>query len=404
MANIRVRPNGIIQYDLHIYGQRFRETSKLPATPNNLKKCKAVLKQINAQIALGTFSYRDFFPKSKKIAKFEALERQRNPEGRMPYFDSYAREWFQRQLPRWQDTYARTVEINLDKYLFPRFGNTIIDEITLVDLERFRQTLTEQTKANGTPALAPARINNIVGQLISVMGRAADELQFRYPFTRYKPLRQDPADSKPLTIEEVKCFLTHVTPEWHDYYVVRFFTGMRSCEVHGLQLENIDFDHKLIRIRHNWVKDKLTVVKTRKSRRDLRMTEPVYQALTRIIDAKTAANISVGSNHERYREFVFTTPIGTPLSTHYVSRNLWYPTLKRAGLAKRRPYETRHTAAVLHIAAHENPAYISQMLGHSSTKLLFDVYAPYVANATGRDGNAFTELMSKQQVVRQAAP
>jgi integrase len=91
--------------------------------------------------------------------------------------------------------------------------------------------------------------------------------------------------------------------------------------------------------------------------------------------------------------FVFTTPKGKPIDTHYISQKRWYPTLKKAGLKRRRPYETRHTAAVLHIAAHENPLYISQMLGHSDTRLLFDVYAPYVANASRRDGSAFSKMM-----------
>ena len=66
---------------------------------------------------------------------------------------------------------------------------------------------------------------------------------------------------------------------------------------------------------------------------------------------------------------------------------------KKAGLKPRRAYETRHTAAVLHIAAHENPIYISHKLGHSDTKLLFEVYAPYVANASRQDGNAFNDMM-----------
>lgn len=96
-------------------------------------------------------------------------------------------------------------------------------------------------------------------------------------------------------------------------------------------------------------------------------------------------------------EFVFTHE-GSPLDTHFVSKKLWYPTLKKAGLVRRRPYETRHTAAVLHIAAHENPLYISHMLGHSDTRLLFEVYAPYVANASRQDGFAFSEMMVERGI------
>lgn len=48
MAHIRIRPNGRIQFDLHLYGCRFREGTKLMATPKNLTQAKATLKQMNA--------------------------------------------------------------------------------------------------------------------------------------------------------------------------------------------------------------------------------------------------------------------------------------------------------------------------------------------------------------------
>lgn len=48
---------------------------------------------------------------------------------------------------------------------------------------------------------------------------------------------------------------------------------------------------------------------------------------------------------------------------------------------------------ILHIVAHENPLYTfrnkRQMLGHCDTRLLFDVYVPYVTNASRTDGKAF---------------
>ncbi|MDV5037643.1 hypothetical protein R2R67_24080, partial [Vibrio diabolicus] len=117
--------------------------------------------------------------------------------------------------------------------------------------------------------------------------------------------------------------------------------------------------------------------------------------------------ITLTSEVQKVRTQYATSPLNTgiymifpwdPLDTHYVSKKLWYPTLKKANLARRRPYETRHTAAVLHIAAHENPLYISHMLGHSNTKLLFEVYAPYIANASRQDGCAFDALMKESLI------
>jgi integrase len=117
------------------------------------------------------------------------------------------------------------------------------------------------------------------------------------------------------------------------------------------------------------------------------MNEPIYQALQRVIARKTDDS-----------PFVFVNPKGRPLDTRYVSINLWNPTLEKAGLSYRRPYETRHTAAVLHIAAHENPMYVSNMLGHSNTKMLFDIYAPYVVNAARNDGSAFLTMMMQRGI------
>lgn len=383
MANYRIRPNGIIQYDLHVFGVRFRESSKMPATPKNIKIAKATVKQMNAELELNTFEYRDFFPDSKKVDKFETLRREKYPDLLYPYFDDYTNEWLERQEHRWSRSYYRSISSDIQRYLLPFFGNTLINEITLKQVDKFRESLSKKTNKNGNSLLLNARINALIGPMISIISLASEELSFEYPFRRYKRLRETAAESSPLTKAQLKLFMENVDPNWYDYYLVRFYTGMRSCEIHGLQVKHLIFEHKLIKIRQNWVQGQFSDVKTPKSRRDIKMSEPVYQALKRVIASK---------NHQD--DIVFTDPKDRPLSCHYVARKIWYPTLKKAGLDKRRPYETRHTAAVLHMAALENPVYISRMLGHSNTKMLFDIYAPYVVNATGTDGSAFTRLMA----------
>ncbi|WP_276606771.1 tyrosine-type recombinase/integrase [Vibrio breoganii] len=151
-----------------------------------------------------------------------------------------------------------------------------------------------------------------------------------------------------------------------------------------MRWEDVDFGHRIIRIRHNYVNGELGMVKTPKSKRNLKMCDTLLAVFSRL-----------KPEHCQPTEFVFTNARGTPLDTHWVSKRVWYPILKKAGLSKTHAYETRHTAAVLHIAAHENPAYISQMLGHNNMRLLFDIYATYVANASGSDGHAFEQMMGK---------
>ncbi len=337
---------------------------------------------MNAEIALGTFQYRDYFPESKKVTLFEQLQRDKYPDHLYPFFNDFAQQWYDRQKGNWKPSYQRTVKNTLDRYLIPHFGNTLVSEVTLAQVEYFRQSLQAARKPNGAPTLTNKRINGILWPLIAIISLAAEEHHFPYPFRRYRSLKEEKANSQPLTLEEVKQFLESCDPQWQDYFLLRFWTGMRSCEVHGLYWDHIDFKHRLIRVRQNYVNGEICDVKTPKSRRELVMCDTLYAALQRQWQQRDPSS-----------PFVFSGKNGRGLDTHYISTRVWHPTLKKAGLAPRRAYETRHTAAVLHIAAHENPLYISHMLGHSDTKLLFDVYAPYVANASRQDGRAFSTMM-----------
>lgn len=67
------------------------------------------------------------------------------------------------------------------------------------------------------------------------------------------------------------------------------------------------------------------------------------------------------------------------------------------GLKYRRPYETRHTAATLWLAAGEAPEWIARQMGHSNTKMLFEIYSRFVPNLTRQDGSAFERLLSSVQ-------
>lgn len=96
--------------------------------------------------------------------------------------------------------------------------------------------------------------------------------------------------------------------------------------------------------------------------------------------------------------FVFTNSKGLPLNYQVVSRSVWYPTLKRAGLKARNPYQTRHTYATLLLAVGESPEWIANQMGHTTTTMLFRVYSRYVPNLMRRDGTAFEALLHAEEL------
>jgi integrase len=92
--------------------------------------------------------------------------------------------------------------------------------------------------------------------------------------------------------------------------------------------------------------------------------------------------------------FVFCNRDGNPLEHKNVTNRVWYPLLRHLGLKERRPYQCRHTAATLWLAAGESPQWIAMQLGHTTTEMLFRVYARFVPNLTRKDGSAFERLLT----------
>lgn len=85
------------------------------------------------------------------------------------------------------------------------------------------------------------RINNIMVIFRMVMNEAVEEFKIDRRFLNIKPLKIIKQTILPLALEEVITFLKHVPAKYHDYYIVRFFTGMRTAEIDGLQGKFVDF-------------------------------------------------------------------------------------------------------------------------------------------------------------------
>ena len=214
-----------------------------------------------------------------------------------------------------------------------------------------------------------------------ILTEAADRYDFTSPYRNIKPLKKDKKDIEPFTLEEVNLMISTVREDFKNYYVVRFFTGMRSGEVNGLKWRYVDFERRLILVRECWSKGELTYTKNDGSQREIQISQPVFDALKLQYEAT------------KNNEFVFTTNIGTPLGDN-VTKRVWHPLLKHLNLRARSPYQTRHTSATLWLASGENPEWIARQMGHANTEMLFRVYSRYVPNLTRQDGSAFERLIN----------
>ncbi|MDZ7789173.1 MAG: site-specific integrase [Xanthomonadales bacterium] len=188
-----------------------------------------------------------------------------------PGFREFAETWYQECLPQWRPLHQESVRGVLDKYLLPHFGHWIVGEIRRANILSFRSDLSRMPGRRGNP-LGNNRINKIMTFLRQILNEAAVRYELSPAFQGIKPLKVPKADVHPFSLEEVNRIISACRPDFRNYFIVRFFTGMRTGEIHGLRWKNVDLDRGLILIRETLVNGEISQgAKTYDSCRDIPM-------------------------------------------------------------------------------------------------------------------------------------
>ena len=395
MASIR-ELNGKLFFDFRFKGERCREYTAMEDNKPNRTRMEKILKKIEDEITSGTFNYRSYFPGSKLASKFDDNPVPKRTVGQYvqsahaapiqaintPTFKEFSEQWFNEFSIGWRRTYISTVRQILDSRLIPEYADIQVSNIRREDILSFRSILAKDPGRKQDSTLSPRRINAIVLVLKQVLNEAADRYNFNTQVDRIKPLKLKKTDITPFSLDEVQKIISTVRPDFKNYFTVRFFTGLRTGEIDGLKWKYVDFEKRLINIRETFTAGEEDYTKNDTSQRDIQMSQPVYNALK--------------TQHEathKLSKFVFCNRDGKPIGLHNFCKRVWYPLLRYLELEARAPYQSRHTAATLWLAAGEAPEWIARQLGHANTEMLFTVYSRFVPNLTRKDGSAFERLL-----------
>ena len=392
MGSVRVHARGTLFLDFRHQGRRCREYTALPDSAVNRQRLQKTLLRIEQQIKEGTFDYAATFPASANLmapaqltSSAAAVAPTVAPGARhhTPLFRVFIEQWIIEHSVEWRRSHLRTLRSTVNGHLLPRFGDVPVGGIKREDVLSFRTQLAALPGRKPDSRLSPKRINSVMAILRQILNEAAERHGFASPVATLKPLKVRRTDVRPFSLAEVQLLLSTVRPDYRDYLTVRCFTGMRSGEVDGLQWKYVDFERRLILIRETRVLGEDEYTKTDGSQREIQMSNVVYDALKR--QEKASRPLS---------KYVFCNREGNPIDNKNFVNRVWAPLLRNLGLEIRRPYQMRHTAATLWLAAGENPEWIARQLGHANTEMLFKVYSRYVPNLTRQDGSAMERLLA----------
>lgn len=400
VAKVRARPEtGKLYFDFFYRGVRCREQTDLTDTPSNRKTVEKVMKRIDADIRAGNFNYAAYFPNSPHANALgshplsdanTSLPATTTPAPAAaslpaPDFGQFSEQWLSENEVRWRRN-TRTLRKDMVRvHLMPVFADRMVSAISRADLLEFRAALAKKPGAKAKSTLSPKTINEVMSVLIAILGEAADRYGFTNPGNRIKRLKVPRQDVQPFTLDEALRIVATCRDDFRSYFIVRFFTGMRSGEVHGLKWRFVDFERRQILVRESFTHGEQDGVKTDGSLREVDMSQQVYDAL------KAQKSLSF-----HLSDYVFCSRNGNPIDLKNFVDRVWNPLLQHLTIERRRPYQMRHTAATLWLAAGENPEWISRQLGHSTSEMLFRVYSRFVPNLTRNDGSAFERLLASR--------
>lgn len=390
MGSIRAKPNGTLFFDFRYLGLRCREFTALQDGPANRKRLELVMDKIEAEILLGQFDYGQYFPNSKQLPEIRLKENRealRLPTSGIPTLAQFASTWAAEKEVDWRASYRRTVRTYISTYILPTLGDLPLDAIRRDTLLGFRADLARR-KAKRSAQLSPATLNRCMMILGQILAEASLRYELPNPTTHIKRVKVPRTHVEPFSLPEAWQIIEGVRGDFRHYMIVRFFTGLRSGEAHGLKWKHIDFERRQILVRETFVDGKTEYTKTDGSQREISMSQMVFEALR--------------AQHEQVErkgpnDYVFCFRGGLPIYNKNFVNRIWNPLLDDLRIPRRRPYNMRHTAATLWIAAGEAPEWVARQLGHTTTEMLFKVYSRYVPNLTRKDGAAFERLLQQQR-------
>lgn len=368
------RKNGSkkLYVDFYYNGVRVLKSTYLDDTPKNRETAQTWLDRQLEKIDKGTFRFAEVFPgASNEEKEFHASKEgwDFSPEPTEVLFREYAQSWRKRILDKDpSEGKRRDYEQVIDTWLMDYFGDKSFHWITGVRLREFVSALKWRVGKNAGKALSPSRIRNIMIPLRTIWSDACEEHgwdlsdPFKFVAKRIPKVRKKQPEV--FRYAEWQRVLAAIDPYYVPHAEVMVLTGLSASELAGLRKDDITANYMMIQnsiVRGN-EKDTL---KTEYRIRRIPITKAIRSRLDAVMKA-TEGN------------YVFPMKSGITFREGAFRNNVWTPALKKAGVAYKKPYTTRHVFTAWSLIIGKSKEKLVRLMGHGSREMVDRVYGHYL--------------------------
>ncbi|MBM4470286.1 tyrosine-type recombinase/integrase [Rhodococcus hoagii] len=292
-------------------------------------------------------------------------------------FASFYREWSKRRV--WQSTTARAMDLAANSVTF---GSVALADLRPSHIETW-------VKAMQDKPLEPSTIKTRFQNVRSVVQAAKrDKMLADDPTDRITLPRQRRADAAMVipTQHQVGTLLLCANDDFRVFVALAAFAGLRLGEAAAIQVGDIDFLRREIKVRRQVQRANGGEVELRAPKYGSERTVP---APDRLLEALA----------EHIRLFVGTEPgawlfpgeNGHPWHQNSVGYR-WHKTRKAAGLETLRLHDLRHFYALGLIAATCDVVTVQRALGHRSPSVTLNTYSHLWPDADDKTRRAADEM------------
>jgi integrase len=279
----------------------------------------------------------------QKLARGEPIDALANEKNIS--FTEFAWKWFEEYVvPNNKFSEQRIKRYTLKSSLIPFFGKMLVREIKTYHIEQYKARRVKDGLANKS-------IKNHLTVLSKCLASAYEWLEFASKPPKIPWPKCPPSQTDYLSPDECEILLSHARGVIREMVLMALRTGMRQGELKGLQWSSIDWDNRVVFIKHSRCDREKIIGAPKNNRiRSIPLDPDLYEILYR---------------RRSGTGYVFTNGSKKPLNHSWLSYHL-DKLCKQAGLRRITWHVLRHTFAS-HLAMKGVPLNTVQtLLGHST--------------------------------------
>jgi integrase len=293
-------------------------------------------------------------------------------------------------------------------HLIPQLGH-----IRLVKLspQHVRDFMSERLDAG----LSACTVKHLRGALRAALNQAmSDRLIHRNVAAEVDPPEILSGELDVYTPDEARQLLDAVRGHRLEaLFTVAVAIALRMGECLGLQWSDVNFDRRLLTVRHSLQRlkrvrrgdvvqegeaktERLLGQPKGKKIKSIRLPAVVVDALRQHHAHQQEERALAGTKWKGDGRYVFTSTVGTPLETRRLDR-IFKDLCDVAGLRRIRFHDLRHSAASILIAEGVHPKAIQELLRHSSIQLTMDIYGHLFEQVQQEAANKMDEVLRPEK-------